>query len=263
MKVFDRRTLLKATGYGLSLIAFSGCKTIMKSESHVENDWQECFFDSCTDDWTKHWFLDGSKARLSNSGKGMDFFAGSADDVDSCNAVLWTKQEFQGDLKIEYEYTRLDNAVRGVNIIYVQASGSGQGPYKHDILQWAALRTDPAMYFYFDHMNTYHISYAAFEGGMENDYIRARRYIPETEKGLKGTELINEYHRTGLFRTGVPHKFLIVKRGNNLSMHIRNEEKELYCEWENKFLPPIYQGRIGLRHMCMRGARYKNFRIYC
>ena len=45
------------------------------------------------------------------------------------------------------------------------------------------------MSMYFNHMNTYHISYAAYGNTDEpdkHDYIRARRYMPESGNGLKG-----------------------------------------------------------------------------
>jgi hypothetical protein len=71
------------------------------------------------------------------------------------------------------------------------------------------LRKVPAMATYFNHMNLYHISYAAFppDGGQ---YIRARRYMPETGKGLDGTALEPDYYPKTLFRAGrgarlVPH----------------------------------------------------------
>ena len=148
-------------------------------EELTAGDCRQIFLDPCTQDWQDQWFLDGKKATITSSETGMDFLAGPTALDDSCHAVLWTKQSFCGDLKIEYEYTRLDTAVRYVNILYVQATGSGKEDFKKDILQWSQFRTVPAMRKYFDHMNTYHISYAAF--GMQNDdaqqdYIRARRY---------------------------------------------------------------------------------------
>ena len=94
--------------------------------------------------------------------------------------VLWTKQSFKGDLKIEYDYTRLDNETRCVNILYIQATGSGEEPYVKDITEWNELRRVPAMKMYFDHMHAYHISYAAWRG----DYIRGRRYLPLAGKRL-------------------------------------------------------------------------------
>ena len=110
-------------------------------------------------------------------------------------------------------------------------------------------------------MNTYHISYAAF--GSKNkdakkDYIRARRYMC---RGLNGTVLENEYTNTGLFATGVPHKFTIIKSGRDLYMHLRNAQKAMLCHFVNSMFPPITEGKIGLRHMYTRGARYKDFKV--
>jgi hypothetical protein len=44
-------------------------------------------------------------------------------------------------------------------------------------------------------------------------------------------------------------------------MHVRNDEKQMLCHWDNQSLPPILAGRIGLRHMYTRGARYRDFRV--
>lgn len=113
-------------------------------------------------------------------------------------------------------------------------------------------------------MNTFHISYAAFDirnKKKDNDYIRARRYMPEKGNGLKGTDLKPDYFETELFKKDVPHKITIIKKGINLFMYIRNSEKEMLCHWKNDSLPPVNEGRIGLRHMWTRGARYKDFRI--
>jgi len=233
-------------------------------EQLIDTGWKEVFFDSCTKNWKEKWFLDGLKATVTNSKKGMDFISGPVAGDDSCHAVLWTKESFKGDIKIEYEYTRIDEENRNVNILYVQATGSGQGPYSKDILQWANLRTVPSMLTYYNNMNTYHISYAAFDNNNDDpteDYIRARRYMPVEKKGLAGTDLKPDYFRTGFFKTSVPHKITVVKKGDNLYMHIINDEKQMLCHWINSSFPPIEQGRIGLRHMYARGARYKNFRI--
>jgi hypothetical protein len=226
--------------------------------------WREVFHDPCTVDWRENWTLDGLKAKVVNSAKGMDFHAGPGADEDASHAVLWTKPSFTGDLKIEYEFTRLDTDPRYVVILYVQATGSDVGPYAKDIAQWANLRKVPAMRTYFDNMNTYHLSYAAFgnkNAGPGDDYIRARRYMPAAGQGLKGTELEGEQRRTGLFKTGVPHRIIVIKKGNELFMHIQNDENELLCHWNNSSLPPILEGRVGLRHMCTRAARYRDFRV--
>ena len=147
-------------------------------------NWKEKFFSSGARNWEEKWFLDGASAKVTNTDEGMEFDAGSKGDKSNLNhAVLWTKESFKGDIKIEYEYTRLDSARKFTTILYVQATGSNHGMHDKDIYQWANLRSVPHMKLYFNHMNTYHISYAAYgPNGVnsENDYIRARRYLPET-----------------------------------------------------------------------------------
>lgn len=226
--------------------------------------WAQAFVDPCTEDWTKRWFLDGEKAKLSNSDKGMDFHAGPKWREDAHHAVLWTKPSFAGDVKIEYEYTRLDEQIRAVTILYIQATGKGEGPYVTDIRKWSDRREVPSMSQYFKHMNTYHISYAAWgtrNDDPDQDYIRARRYRGHGKDRLHGTELKPDYDRTGLFETGVPHRITVIKRGKQLFMHIRNAEAEWLCHWDGSKFPAITEGRIGLRHMYTRAARYKDFRV--
>jgi hypothetical protein len=227
-------------------------------------DWKQSFYDPGTSDWHKKWSLDGLKARVFNTPRGMEFYAGPVPAEDSSHAVLWTRQIFTGSLKIEYEYTRLDAATKYVNILYIQATGSGRGDFHEDIIKWPDLRRVPAMRMYFDHMNAYHISYAAY--GNTNleapeDYIRARRYMPESGRGLEGTDLAPDYFRTGLFGPGVRHEITVIKHGNDLYMEIAAPDKKMLCHWKNAGLPPIEKGRIGLRHMASRNARYKNFRV--
>ncbi|MCC5843511.1 MAG: DNRLRE domain-containing protein [Verrucomicrobia bacterium] len=223
--------------------------------------WEEVFHDPGTGDWNDNWFLDGNLATVTNSPSGMDFTAGTQAFDDAHHAVLWTRQDFSGDLKIEYEYTRLDNELRMVNILFIHATGSGEPGYEKDIHEWADKRTVPAMRLYFENMNAYHISYAAFDTTNTvpgNDYIRARRYVSGP---LQGTELENEYEETGFFETGVPHQITIVKRGRDLFMHVQNDSNEADFHFVNSKFPPLTEGRIGLRHMYTRGARYKDFTV--
>ena len=260
------------------VLCVPGCKTVQKpSEGYdrpmeeqrftelLEAQWQEAFFDPCTGNWKDNWRLDGQTARVFNSERGMDFHAGPDAFEDASHAVLWTLDSFEGDVKIEYEYTRLDAATRFVTILFIQATGSGKGVYDEDIMEWAELRDVPAMRTYFNHINTYHISYAAFDNqndDPEEDYIRARRYMPETGKGLEGTDLLPDaYTRTGFFETGVPHKITVIKSGDRLYMRIAGPEQTRLCYWDTAPFPPITEGRIGLRHMCTRAARYRNFRV--
>jgi hypothetical protein len=229
-----------------------------------ELDWKQTFSDPGTSNWSEKWVLDGLKARVQNSPQGMAFHAGPIPAEDSSHSVLWTRQLFSGNIKIEYEYTRLDTAAKYVNILYIQATGSGQGDFTEEIFEWSELRRIPAMRMYFNHMNTYHISYAAFGNtnlDAPNDYIRARRYMPESGRGLDGTDLEPDYFQTGLFQPGITHRITVIKYGNDLYMEIIGPGKKKLCHWKNTSLPPVEKGRIGLRHMASRNALYKNFRV--
>lgn len=218
--------------------------------------WAEVFSDPCTEDWNETWFLDGEVGTVANSPEGMTLTAGLEFKNDAHHMVLWTKDSFEGDLKIEYEYTRLDEAPNCVNILYIQATGSGEGPYAKDITKWSKLRKVPAMKAYYNHMNTYHISYAVGD----KKYIRGRRYMPE-KQGLKGTELKPDYFTPELFATGVKHHITVIKRDRDLYMRVENSDRVVYCHMNNPNLPTITEGRIGLRHMFTRSARYANFRV--
>ena len=227
-------------------------------------EWKEVFRDPCTGNWQDRWTLDGLKASVANSKKGMDFKAGSVRKENASHAVMWTKKSFTGDIRLDYEYTRTDDATEAVTILYLQATGSGADGYDKDITRWSDKRTVPAMSEYFNHMHTLHISYAAFDVGNiapQNDYIRARRYMPETGNGLAKTDLKPDYLRTGLFAKDVPHRITVIKKGDDLFMFIRNTEKEILCRWKTDESLPITGGHIGLRHMWTRSARYRDFRI--
>ena len=232
-------------------------------ENNLEENWQEVFYDSCTGDWTTRWFLDGEIASVSNTKKGMQLTAGPQYKNDAHHMVLWTKDSFKGDVKIEFDFTRLDFETRCVNILYIQATGSAVGSFKKDISEWNKFRNEPIMRTYYDHMNAYHISYVAFPnmGDDRAQYIRARRYMPNAT-GLKGTELQPEYFPEGLFAPGVPHKISVIKKERNIYMKISNEQQTYYCHFINTDLPVIEEGRIGLRLMFTRSSRFANFKIF-
>jgi lysophospholipase L1-like esterase len=224
--------------------------------------WQETFSDPCTRDWKKNWFLDGEVGTVKTGKDGMTLNAGKEWKNDAHHMVLWSKEEFKGDLNIEYDWTRQDNENRGVNILYVQAAGSGKAPYAKDITRWNDLRKVPAMKTYYNNMHTYHISYAAFvnDGKATKSYIRGRRYMPN-QSGLKGTNLWPEYASDTLFAKGVKHHITIIKKDRGMFLRIEAPKETFYCHMDNTELPIISEGRIGLRHMFTRTSTYKNFSI--
>jgi len=236
--------------------------------------WQESFFDEGTGDaetggwkdglWQKKWFLDGEIGSVDNEAQGMHLHAGPRWKDDAHHMVLWTKQEFAGDLKIEYDFTRTDMEDTGsVIIIYIQATGDGSAEFPEDITKWNAHRAVPTMGKYFHNMNLYHISYATgspfMEGGAA-DYVRARRYMPDGDT-LRGTELSPEYAGTGVFEPGVTYRITIIKQDREIAMKVAEPEKTKYFWFKNDKLPVVTHGRIGLRHMYTRSARYKDFRV--
>lgn len=225
--------------------------------------WKIVFEDDCKKSWQKKWVMDGKKSHITHSELGMDYFSGSEAHNDAGHTVLWTKKNFSGDVKIEFDFTRIDSSNLGVNIMYVLATGSGKGPYKKNIFKWNDLRQIPEMKTYYNHMNTYHISYAAYSFEKNNpDYIRARRYLPETGQGIEGTALPPEYENPDLFAYGIKHHIVIIKQGSKLYMEVSSPTKTKLFWFNTSSLPPIKSGRIGLRQMWTRNSRYANFKIY-
>ena len=227
-----------------------------------DRSWRQVFADEGTGDWKRKWFLDGEVGKVTNGPEGMTLTAGPEFRNDAHHMVLWTRESFEGDLKIEYDYTRLDEERRCVTILYIQATGSGRDSFARDIATWNELRKVPAMRTYYDHMNTYHVSYAAFgnTGKDRASYIRGRRYMPH-RTGLKGTELEPDYRFDTLFANGVKHHITVIKRDRDLHLRIENPDEVRHCRLHNAKLPVITEGRIGLRHMFTRSARYRNFRV--
>ncbi len=215
--------------------------------------------------WQEHWTVDGYRAEIKSTPKGTLFCAGPIARDNGSHAVLWTKENFSGSIKIEFDYTRADDISRFVNIIYIQATGIGTPPFVEDIQAWDSLRTIPTMSKYFKNMNAYHISFAAF--GMDNedaanDYVRARRY-PVLPGGnfSKDTAIQPDYFQTGLFQPGVKYHITIIKKENHLVMQVSAEDTEKVFYWNTSTFPTIESGRVGVRHMYTRCAIYNNLII--
>ena len=228
----------------------------------LKRKWKQKLFDPGTIDWRKKWFLDGERAIVKNTKDGMIFSGGPIAWDHASHAVLWTKDTFAGDVKIEFDFTRLDTINRWVNIIYIQATGKGQEPYVEDIAKWSELRQIPYMHSYFDNMNLLHISYAAFNNTDDkpDDYVRARRYLPE-KNTLENTDLPPDYFKTGLFQPGIKYHFTFIKTENDLFFEVKNSKVRKLFHWPLKEVKALKPGRIGIRHMWTRCSRYSNISI--
>lgn len=231
---------------------------------NVALDWQVQFEDDCTRDWQSKWFLDGLRAKVENTPEGMNFSAGPEVGNDASHTVLWTKESFEGDIKIEYQYTRTDAGTEWVTILYIQATGIA--PYSQDISTWNNLRTIPAMRTYFMNMKALHISYAAYDkdnADINNDYVRVRQYpVLPGQNFATSAEIPDASFKTGLFHPGETYKITVIKTAEKLFFKVDGKKDSKLFSWNLSDLPPILEGRIGLRHMFTRSARYKDFKVY-
>lgn len=247
-----------------SLLAYS--QSVSNSEFELLNNsdkWILEFSDPGTEKWQSNWHLDGLIAKVENTSEGMHLQAGSEFKNDAHHMVLWTEKSFKGDLKIEFEYTRTDEETKCVNILYIQATGKGEGNYVEDIFDWNDLRKVPSMSTYFNNMNLLHISYAAFPNDERTqDYVRVRRYPVTPEKGFRKLEVEPTFFETGLFKTGETYHITTLKTNEQLFFKVDGKNDTKIYSWDISHLPPLKKGRVGLRHMYTRSAIYKDFRIY-
>ena len=246
------------------------------------------FEDSMTGNWEDNWFLDGKEAYLANSEKGLYFASGNytfpdednrtdeQNEIMSANhAVLWTNQEFEGDLIISYECTRTDMSPYGVNIIYIQAQGIGTDEFPSDIYEWRAFREVPGMGKYYTYMNALHISYNVGDY-KTTSYIRARRYPKNDPIGLKWgmTAITPDYDDEGAKMMPGKTYIIEVEKTSDI-MVFRTFDKEsnaLLKEavWNissnnlHELMEPkvIEKGRIGLRQMSTKKNIYSNFKVF-
>lgn len=247
-------------------------KDIERNEFEKINSlaWNLVFEDSGTlmeknkDAWQEKWFLDGEIGHVENTPDGLQMTSGPRHFDNAHHMVLWTKQEFYNDVKLEFEFTRLDFEKRCVNIIYLLATGSGEGAYEKDITKWSSLRKVPTMNKYYNNMNLYHISFAAYSATERDEpqYIRARRYNPAAGPGISGTELKPDYFPEGLFEPGVTHNITVIKDENALYMKIQNPEQVQYCKMVNTDTDELTEGRIGFRQMYTRSSVIKNIKVF-
>lgn len=242
------------------------CFTAMAQATHFEAvkksaAWKIVLKDKGNKRWSNNWTLDGLKAEITNSNKGMHFAAGPEVKNDAHHAVLWTKKAFAGDIKVEFDYIRTDNENRWVNIIYIQATGTGK--FDSDIAKWAKERTEPAMKLYFENMNALHISYAAF--GNDGDgtyYIRARRYPKAAGKPFADTELPPSYDQKGFFKPNQVYHITVIKTNDEAFFSMESKDGIETFNWDLSNVEQLSPGKIGLRHMYGRSALYKNIKVY-
>jgi len=227
------------------------------------------FADPMTDNWQENWFLDGKEATLEHREGGLYFAAGTVtkyqdrEAYHAHHAVLWTKQAFEGDIRISFECKRVDASDYGNVLIYIQAQGIGVPPYEKDISAWRELRDVPAMSTYFNYMRLISIS-------LRNE-LRCKRYPwNDVENNISFNPLIEpmvDWHGMTQDRW---FRFEIDKRKRSLAFRSYDRDSgELLTEytWDTtrnqaQQMPRLIEkGRIGLRQMSTKQTIYSNFKV--
>ncbi|PCJ62868.1 MAG: hypothetical protein COA79_01710 [Planctomycetota bacterium] len=216
------------------------------------------------DQWQDNWVLDGKKCELTNSSDGLKFISGPEAGDNAHHGVLWTKETYSGDMKVTFEFTRLDTINRYVNILYFHANGIGEGEYKKNIHEWADLREVPLMATYFEKMDLLHISFAAFGNSNDDadDYIRVRRYPVREDRSFDQIEVDGTIHNTNLFLPNVKSLVCFIKTKTALAMKISIDGVDFYHHWDISTVEETESGAFGIRQMWQKESIYKNIKIY-
>ena len=226
--------------------------------------------DSMTGNWEENWFLDGKKATVRASEDGLYFSGGTitkSDDREEYHAhhaVLWTKDIFEGDLKITFEMTRVDESDYGNTLLYLYAQGVGLPNYSEDITEWSEEREIPAMSKYFTYMDLLSLSF--------RQNLRARRYplkSADPDAEAVGGTVLPYVDYIGM----VPGKTYLVEaetHGPSLTLRLTDKKTgEQYVDYtwdmtqleDGKEAPILSKGRIGLRQMSTKQFVYKDFKV--
>jgi hypothetical protein len=248
-----------------------GCAPEKRAEAGEDQAAEVLFLDSMASGWTENWFLDGKKATLEHRDGGLYFSGGTVTKADdpveyhAHHAVLWTKREFEGDIRLSYRWTPVDADGFGAILIYLQAQGVGDEPFDRDISKWSEMREIPAMDKYFNNMNLISLSI--------RENVRCKRYPWFDRDG-------NPYEAGGLIEPmveygepivpGKEYRIVVEKRNPMVSLSITDAgtgKSLIDHAWDSSKIDPrmepklVTRGRIGLRHMATKQAIYKDIKI--
>jgi hypothetical protein len=252
----------------------ASCNTVTSmtsadSDQQAAGD-QVLFQDSMAENWQENWFLDGEKATLEHRDGGLAYLTEytvnknvDREGFDSQHAVLWTREEFEGDIRITYTYTVLPGS-SWQKLIYVQAQGVGQGPYVEHIYAWRDEREIAVMSAYFNYMDLIGLSL--------RDQIRCKRYPwNDMEGNSLETEFMPRAEHSGLPQ-GRELDVRVDKTKTSIALHIQDTETGQVVvdhTWdltdekvlENRDPKYVEAGRIGLRLMGGHKIHFRDFNV--
>ena len=185
---------------------------------------QVLFEDPMTGSWQDYWFLDGQRAALEHRDGGLAFLTDASEvdkrvdraAFDAQHAVLWTRQEFEGDIRVSYTYTKLPGC-SWQKLIYVQAQGIGEEPDAKDIHAWRDLREVASMDKYFNCMDLIALSL--------RDEVRCKRYPWNDVKANQALE--NEFlprAQPKEMPIGRPYHVVVEKRRKSIMLRITDAQ---------------------------------------
>lgn len=227
------------------------------------------FEDDMMGDWREQWFLEGKKATLEHRDEGLYFSGGTVtkamdrEEYHAHHAVLWTKQVFEGDIRITYEMTRVDTSDYGNTLLYIQAQGLGNDEYPEDISRSSPSRDISAMDKYFSYMNLISLSF--------RENLRCKRYPLRDENGEPYPQGVIEpiVDYIGMI-PGKRYRVDVEKRAESMRLQLSDAESgEKYTDqtWDLTLIDDriepktVTKGRIGLRHMSTKQFIYKDFKV--
>ncbi|HAV13753.1 MAG TPA: hypothetical protein DCX06_09750 [Opitutae bacterium] len=260
----------------LSLLLFSlsmtACVTVDQESktAHTKPNETQLLRDSMSENWQENWFLDGHKATLEHREGGLYFSAGTVtkrmdpEEYHAHHAVLWTKQVFEGDIRISYEIMPVDTDGFGNILLYIQAQGIGTHPFTEDITEWNELREIPGMDKYFLNMDLISLSF--------RENLRCRRYPWKDPEGnwYPGRGIIEPMVDYEPMVPGKSYTVMIEKTAESVRLVLSGTKSgKIYADhtWntsqvsENREPKLIQKGRIGLRHMSTKQYIYRDFLV--
>jgi len=234
-----------ASRFPVAAAAIIAITLVASPPAVAQSDLQLIFADDGTSgDWQDKWFLDGpADVTYSADGMVLDASPGTGE------AVLWAKPIVRGDVRIEYDYTHIDDASNPyVVILFIQAQGTGERVA--DISTWE--RPVASYPIYHGEMSNYSITY-----DNAANIVRARHNPGQAAAG--------EFKYEDMFERDETYHITIEKSGAEFSMTATNlgtGASRTFDFTGTASKDPIEAGRIGLRHMDDRSSRYGNFKIW-
>lgn len=251
--------------------ASTGNDTKQEEDGMAQTDQKVLFEDPMTSDWQKNWFLDGKRATVENRDGGLAFVTTASklskhEDraaFDAQHAVLWTRLEFEGDIRISYTFTKLPDC-SWQKLIYVQARGIGPEPHVEDIHAWRDRREVAVMSQYFRYMDLVSLSL--------RDQIRCKRYpVMDMEENRIECEFMPRAENKGMAE-GREFRVLVEKRRESILLRIKDVGTGEYAvdhTWdltdekilEGREPKHVEAGRIGIRLMGGHKILMRDFKV--